>query len=105
MGQPHKHAEILRAIADGKEVQYSRTEGSAWADYRKDGQGYDPLTNDTWSWRIKPERKPDVSFYARLELDNLPMRVKVMMPDPCMHNVQLTFDGETGALKSAEVLK
>jgi len=98
MGTPHKHAEIIKAWADGAIVQYSGIAGQ-WITLN------DPYFSAEGAYRIKPEPKPDVSFYARLELDNLPKRVKVMMPDPSLHNVKLTFDGETGALKAAEVLK
>jgi len=98
MKTPHKHAAIIKAWADGYEIQY-QTDGSGWFDIE------DPSWHEDTEYRIKPEPKPDVSFYARLELDNLPKRVQVMDPDPRLHNIKLTFDGETGALKAAEVLK
>jgi hypothetical protein len=43
----HIHAEILRAIADGKEVD-------VWTPASND---YNPLTHPSCKWRIKPEKQ------------------------------------------------
>lgn len=99
MTKAHKHADVIHAWADGAKVQYKSQRGEQeWKD--------DPFPcfDVSYEYRIKPEPKPDISFYARLELDNLPKRVQVMDPDPQLHNVKLTFCGETNKLKSVEVL-
>lgn len=101
MKTPHKHAELIKAWADGHQIQYRHNGQMGWTSIGD----YPPEWSLNTEYRIKPEPKPDVSFYARLELDNLPKRVQVMDPDPQLHNVKLTFDGETGELKAAEVLK
>jgi len=66
-----------------------------WADDKN------PKWLEDTKFRIKPEPKPDVvvqfhavdySVYSAMYFDRTP-------------NLKLTFDGETGELKSAEVLK
>ena len=57
----HKHAEVLRAIADGKEVQYRTSIISHWPSFN----GYNninPLYYYEYNWRIKPEPKPDIAM-------------------------------------------
>ena len=48
---PHKHAHILRAIADGKEVQCRVTDACAWVP----GSLYNLSNLDDVQWRVKPE--------------------------------------------------
>lgn len=50
MTTPHKHAEILRAIADGLEVECFSN--AKWVTYALDRCC--PLTNSNLEWRIKP---------------------------------------------------
>jgi hypothetical protein len=93
MKTPHKHAEIIKAWADGAEIEYQCAGG--WEQIPEH-----PYWPEGSVYRIKPEPKPDVELcifaspFARRnqweEYDN---------------NIKLTFDGETGALKAAEVLK
>ena len=74
--KPHPHSELIKAWADGAEIQIKFYDG--WRDCR-------PIDwNPNSEYRIKPEPKPDVIQFC---------------------NLKLTFDGETGELKSAEVLK
>ena len=59
MTTPHPHAEVLRAIADGKEVECKLPNAHDWVNT----VGYrfcNPLSEPTWHWRVKPEKKPDV---------------------------------------------
>jgi hypothetical protein len=88
MKTPHKHAELIKAWADGAIIQYKI--GNEWVDL------IGPVVigwYETGQYRITPEPKPDYSDsaygYERRVLDK----------------VMLTFDGETGKLKSAEVIK
>ena len=50
MSTPHKHADILRAIADGKEGQY-KVKGMWWT-----SNYYNPITHPDLEWRVKPEK-------------------------------------------------
>jgi len=96
----HKHYDMIGAWAEGKQIQVEEMDGT-WSD----------IQGPSWSghnqYRIKPEPKPDVVKYlirglishsSWLEFDNQTGHEA----DGC---IKITFDGETGKLKSAEVLK
>ena len=55
MVTPHKHAEILRAIADGKEVEWFDFRNNEWFPLAYNGRN--PITIEHLDWRIKPENK------------------------------------------------
>lgn len=62
----HKHAAVLRAIADGKHVQWKSCDfGGDWQDFYSAGM-ITPLTHWRHEWRIKPEPKPDVVRYVNV---------------------------------------
>jgi hypothetical protein len=99
--KPHKHAEVIKAWADGAEIEYRYEWNQEWLSC-----GGHPDWFDNAEYRIKPEPKPDfyksyLVFTNRIysEGDLLPLKGWTKP------NLQLTFDGETGGLKSAEVLK
>jgi hypothetical protein len=99
--KPHKHAELIKAWADGAIIQYS-TYGELWFD-----DDCPEWNDDSVIFRIKPEPKPDVVTYCALPLKTeltyfgfamSPLKTKA-------DNLKLIWDGETGKLKSSEVLK
>ena len=97
--KPHKHAELIKAWADGAEIEVL-----CGKDYWEVRQH--PAWNQKVQYRIKPEPKPDfyksyLVFSTRIYSEGERFPVGGMMKA----NLQLTFDGETGELKSAEVLK
>lgn len=99
MNQPHKHAALIKAWADGAEIQFlhSETGYPDWITISSpswDGQG---------EYRIKPKPpKPDVVRYVCAATEGMgPVIEKKWWAD----NLKLTFDGDTGKLKAAEVLK
>lgn len=99
MKTQHPLCEILFAMATGNTVQMCVKPGpDGWFDWVLDCTN--PLDSDAdeFLWRIKPEPKPDVVRYlnAAPYIGNLVKRVD--------DNTKLIFDGETGKLKSAEVL-
>ena len=102
MKTPHPLKEIIYAIADGMAVQlrYKDHQGAwvAWVDWQ-DGM-VTPFTviSGNREWRIK---QPDVVLYCLVDLTGIEMYYRVATPD---NNLKLTFDGETGNLKSAEVI-
>ena len=105
MNTPHKHAEVLRAIADGNDVQCRKPSATDWYDYRHDGCGYDPLTNHSWEWRIKPEPKPDVVRYIAMNKEwGYSHGEYVSRFHADGGYIQVIFDAETGKPKSAEVV-
>jgi hypothetical protein len=88
----HKHAELIKAWADGAEIEYLTAYGN-WV----------CKEHTTWhehnEYRIKPEPKTDEVRFYRLWHEG------AYWSDENMANVKVTFDGETGKLKSVEVLK
>jgi len=104
MKTPHKHAELIKAWADGASIQENVYEGK-WFDIGINGGAI------LWSWksdyRIKPEPKPDVVLYGKISVKSgygfvepVGVSPKRLNTDTCM----FIFDGETGALKDAQVL-
>ena len=101
--KPHKHAELIKAWADGAEIEYKNIRGG-WGDVSH------PCWFNHSEYRIKPEPKPDVVMYAKVKLNHFnhptiditSINRWTEYPFP---NTKFTFDGETGELKSAEVLK
>jgi len=102
--KPHKHAELIKAWADGAEIETRWSDAQAWI----------PVKNPEWGngfeYRIKPEPKPDVVRYACYDRfqnsEFMQLRLYRVMQniDSSIGQLKLTFDGETGKLKSAEVL-
>ena len=96
----HKHSEIIKAFADGIECQYWFS-ADRWVQINE-------IAVFDWAddVRIKPEPKPDVVRYLnRLNF----FTTSVLWEESDYHItkdcLKLTFDGENGELKSAEVIK
>lgn len=96
--KPHKHAELIKAWADGAIIQQAvpHVSGSAWIDVGS------PDWYPGHEYRVKPEPKPDVVRYLGFNFLGNAMFLS-SKPEP--GRLRLTFDGQTGELKSAEVLK
>ena len=98
MKTPHVHAELIKAWADGFEIEAYQG-GGLWKHVSS------PSWGSGTTYRIKPEPKPDRVYYGVFD------GVGCVMLDSCFtaiqddgDHVKITFDGETGKLKSAEVL-
>jgi hypothetical protein len=104
--KPHKHAELIKAWADGAEIEYKFfCGGTQWSDWL-------PMNDGSWTnspeyeYRIKPEPKPDIVLYIDISLNLITGGVScTQLPCPSKGMLEMNFDGETGKLKSAEVLK
>lgn len=94
----HKHADLIHAWADGAKIQCKQIDGS-WFD----GDDMAPSWNEDYQYRIKPEPKPDWYKYVRIETAGGHM-ASWQSCSPSDANLRLGFSGETGKLKSAEVL-
>ena len=90
MKTPHKHAELIKAWADGSDIEFLTISGT-WLDCNPG-----PEWDKDMKYRIKPE--PDVVETYWVESTSLVWDVERK------HNLKLVFDGETGKLKAAEVL-
>jgi hypothetical protein len=99
--KPHKHAELIKAWADGAEIQYWNGSIEQW----KDGDREEMSWYEDYQYRIKPEPKPDVAKYVYADFSDKTYSFLLDEVDMGDSNLKLTFDGETGELKSAEVLK
>ena len=93
----HKHAELIKAWADGAIIQL-KVGDARWID----SVDNDPSWDIDSEYRIKPEPKPDVVRYTvcDVRLDRYSVTPSKYDGD----NLKLTFCGETGKLMTAEVL-
>ena len=99
MKTPHKHAKLIKAWADGAEIQIC-VGPDDWFD--EPNPEWHPLV----SYRIKKEQTPDLVYYGSFAT---PFGFRV----DCEFNqhkgrddlIKIVFDGETKKIKSAEVLK
>lgn len=100
MAERHKWADVAIAFAEGKAIQRKICEG--WHDWEY--TDFPQFLVDT-EWRVKPEPKPDVVIErgATMAGENMDGNPVLCWRGPA--NLRLIFDGETGALKSAEVIK
>jgi hypothetical protein len=102
MGVPHKHCEVIKAWAEGNTVQVKNDSGN-WIDYGSWGAHF--FENN--EYRIRPEPKPDVIKF--IVFDDKSYLCTATCPQVksgggMWPQVKVTFDGETGKLKSAEVI-
>jgi hypothetical protein len=107
MNKPHKHAELIKAWADGAEIEYLHIGKEGWR----------PIHAKGWSWdydfvvlyRIKPEVQPDIVKAFMLESHPLGglrfYDATGFSREKDEQRILVTFDGETGELKDAKVLK
>ena len=97
MSKPHKHAELIKAWADGAEIEVNFRDvngDDSWEFFNGNWS-----FSDVYEFRIKPEPKPDVVEFYQVRSSGC---ILITNKDA---QLKLTFDGETGELKSAEVLK
>ena len=99
MKTPHKHADLIKAWADGAEIEFR------WNGGRDD---WKRITAPRWDqdgdYRIKPEPRPDVVDYVRVGSFHRILVCPLEWARETNSNLKLTFDGETGKLKAAEVI-
>jgi len=92
----HKHAELIKAWADGAKIQIL---------YTDDPQYWEDRENPTWHpesvYRIKPDTSFDIVLYIS---SSVPIGTR-SNERKSHHNVKLTYDGVTGDIKSSEILK
>ncbi len=98
--KPHKHAELIKAWADGAEIEI-------WSSYK---ERWVQVPVPEWyiaeTYRVKPELKPDYICYAHIYLidgriENSGFSVDQHLSD----NICVVFDGETHTIKNIEVIK
>ena len=99
----HKHAEVLGAIANGREVEFLDPDTRRWQRRVQHCLAPNPLVDEHLDWRVGTEPKPDVVMQTFLKRVNHIVYNEANYNDE-RANIRVTFDGQTGALKKAEVL-
>jgi hypothetical protein len=99
MKTPRKHAELIKAWADGSEIEVQLPSG-AWC------VCHDPYWGENSVYRIKPEPKPDVVYYGVFDRSKSGAFLDAAFTkfNDYGDHIKITFDGETGKLIKAEVL-
>jgi hypothetical protein len=77
----HKHAEVLRAIADGKEVEYRIHAEDIW----RLPIDFNPIAQQHLQWRIKPEM-----LIREIYITDNAITLEHSKP-----NIRFTFDPDT----------
>lgn len=98
MKTPHTHAELIKAWADGAEIEYFDKFTKRWVT----SMGNSPSWILDTEYRIKPKLKPDVMTYYYVNGDNELFRWSPLNRGNA--DLRVIVDGETGKLKSAEIL-
>jgi hypothetical protein len=105
MKTPHKHADVIKAWADGAEIEFYDTR---FGEHRWKSCGNTPCWDERFEYRIKPMPKEDIEMTRRISI--------LVEPNPCepnglvnvtagfRRNVRFIFDGETRELKHVEML-
>jgi hypothetical protein len=92
MKTPQKHADLIKAWADGAKIEKQDSTGEWFIDYKPDWYEYS-------NYRLFQETNPDIEVFA-----NANAYEWISFCDKSAANLKFTFDGETGALKAAEVI-
>ena len=102
MTTPHKHEALIKAWAEGATIECFSINQQKWVTQ------FSPYWFTNHFYRIKPEPKSDVIIYGTIQEEE-----DTCFSHKLLHsckvkdkfdNIKLTFDGETGKLKAAEVL-
>lgn len=91
---PRKHAELIKAWADGAEIQYRY--GNHWVDVSC------PAWLDSDIYRLKPVPKPDFTLIGHAQFPETPIHIICKLYPV---RVVVTFSGETGEAKKVEIVK
>ena len=96
--------EVLQATQAGEAIQWWSVGKSCWEDWI--GYGPDIRCNFVdFKFRVKPEPKPDTVLEYGCHPSYSHIYCHSARRGDGKINLRLTYDGETGELKSAEVLK
>lgn len=91
--RPHPYAELIKAWADGEKIEEFDPIRGVW--FVTDRPSWDTLT----SYRVAKQPKQDVvKYFVASQEEMIPVAVQSHA------NMKCTFDGETGKLKSVEMV-
>lgn len=104
MKTPRIHAEVIKAWADGAQIQLWINGTQEWKDVGVGG--YPVIFSATEKFRVKPEPMPDIIKYFHTNIDEDTGKVYVTPQFYSTHsNIKVVFDGDTRELKSVELIK
>lgn len=93
MKTPHKYAALIKAWADGAEIEWQYPANAEWKTCDR------PAWREQVGYRIKPEQEPDVVLYFR---HCVQWWGHETVEDG--DNTKATFNGETGKLIKLEMV-
>ena len=95
----HKHVELIKAWADGAEIQLY--EEDQWHDIHQPAWKLDE------KYRVKPEIKTDFTKYFKHEFNSIvgSRFTQVFLQLSEKADLSITWDGETEKIKSVEIFK
>ena len=97
----HIHAELIKAWADGAEIEARYLKASGWSDWRLEDGGF--IWYDIGAeYRIKPEPKEDIRMFVLVKNGYISRMSETKFSTD---NLILIIDGETNELKDAKVIK
>ena len=100
--KPHKHAELIKAWADGAEIEMKyRTQD--WIAFEGEWD-----ESDLYYYRIKPELKEDVVFHDHIRFYDTggePAWICEPWKSKSNPNINVIFDGETKQLKDIKMIR
>lgn len=96
----HKWADVLLAIADGKEVQYKSSNG-LWIQMVWNSD-VSPISHPELEWRIKPEPKPTIVRDMQIVVYDDESSDCFRLP---VVPVRIVLDGDTKKPISVELIK
>lgn len=97
--KPHKWAEVIKAWADGKQIQVMDTRVNEWADYENEQLTPD-FSLDYFKWRVKPE---NIVIEGEIS-PNHHFGGGYFCVSSTKNNLRLEFDHDTKKLLKAEVI-
>ena len=99
---PHVHAAVIKAWADGAQVESRVGYGHPWA------EAVSPVWYADREYRVKPAPKPDIHTvcYITMYRDQCKLHPTYAdSPSRFVADVAVYFDGETGKLKEVKLIK
>jgi hypothetical protein len=102
--KPHKHAELIKAWADGAEIEARFLDADGWTFWRLQEGGFIWYQSNA-EYRIKTGPAPDIKDYLFVANKSSNDLVEINWVFKNSANLELIWDGQTGELKSAEVIK
>lgn len=99
--KPHKHAELIKAWADGAEIEFFSPHAKVWV------YTTIPDWNSDTQYRLRQQPKPDVIYYGVFDHLNGQHEIGCCFSkeqDESIDQLEIVFDGETGKIKSVVIL-